>query len=442
MKKKRPDPTYLPALKGRIGKWAFYTTLMTLDEVNERIYLSDEIYQNKSLSDMVQRSIKSGRAENIASYLKNEEERFFPAMVVAVFEGEPNWLEFSIRQQNDDLEFDPDTLDRAKLDSFGFLSLSGNEQLFPLDGQHRLAGIREALLDPHKENEYLGSEEVTVMLVAHDPSDAGRTRSRRLFTTLNKRAVSVKKHETIALDEDDVMAIATRHLVENFDPLSREGIISFRTNANITPNDTKVFTAIVTLYDLLFDLFKVVSKRKPDYLKYNRPSDEWTDVYRGCAECFFESLMEVFPETKKCLSGNDPEEVIAESRREDGGHILFRPVGLRMIAQLVAAAVKPSITEVFEDPKQSPTVVKKKVLGEIEKAVALYSDLPTELAEKPYAGLIFDPDTHKIDVRRSAIVRDVILKQYGLIKPSVDKSLSSRIKSSIGEEHSVEDFLW
>lgn len=442
MKKKRPDPTYLPALKGRIGKWAFYTTLMTLDEVNERIYLSDEIYQNKSLSDMVQRSIKSGRAENIASYLKNEDERFFPAMVVAVFEGEPNWLEFSIRKQNDNLEFDPDTLDRAKLDSFGFLSLSGKEQLFPLDGQHRLAGIREALSDRNKANEYLGSEEVTVMLVAHDPSDAGRTRSRRLFTTLNKRAVSVKKHETIALDEDDVMAIATRHLVEKFDPLSKDGIVSFRTSANISPSDIRVFTAIVTLYDLLFDLFKVISKRKPDDLKYNRPDDEWTDVYRECAECFFTSLMEAFPETKRCLAGNDPEKVITENRRQDGGHILFRPVGLRMLAQLVAAAVKPSITATFEEPKQSPSAVKQKVVDEIKKAVMLYSDLPTELADRPYAGLIFDPDTHNISVGRAAIVRDVILKHYGLIKPSVDKALSSRIKRSIGDNYSVEDFLW
>lgn len=442
MKKEKLGPTYLPALKGRIGKWLFYTTLMTLEEVNERIYLSDEIYQNKSLSDMVQRYVRSGRAENIASYLKNEDERFFPAMVVAVFEGEPNWLEFSIRKQNDNLEFDPDTMDRAKLDSFGFLSLSGKEQLFPLDGQHRLAGIRKALSDPSRENEYLGAEEVTVMLVAHNPSDAGRTRSRRLFTTLNKRAVSVKKHETIALDEDDVMAIATRHLVEKFEPLSRGGVVSFRTNAKLSPSDTTVFTTIVTLYDLLFDLFKVISKRKAEDLKYNRPNDEWTDVYRVCAECFFTSLMEVFPEMKRCLTGNDPEKIIIQNRRHNGGHILFRPVGLRMIAQLVAAAVKPSITAKFEEPKQSPSAVKKTVVAEIKKAVALYSDLPTELAEKPYAGLIFDPDTHNINVGRVAIVRDVILKHYDLNKPSVDKALCSRIKRSIGDDYSAEDFLW
>lgn len=442
MIKKKPGPTYLPALKGRIGKWAFYTALMTLDEVNERVYLSDEIYKNKNLSDMVQRLIESGRAEKIAEYLKNEEERFFPAMVVAVFDGEPNWLDFSIRKQNDSIEFDPSTLDRAKLDSFGFLSLTGKERLFPLDGQHRLAGIRLALLDTDGNNEYLGSEEVTVMLVAHEPSDSGRKRSRRLFTTLNKRAVSVKKHETIALDEDDVMAIATRHLVENFGPLSRKGIISFRTNANILPSDTKVFTAIVTIYDLLFDLFKVVSRKSANELKYNRPDEDWTDVYRGCAECFFTSLMEVFPETKRCLEGDDPEKVIAENRRPDGGHILFRPVGLRMITQLVAAAVKPSISATFEDPKQSPSAVRQSVMDEIHKAVSFYSALPTELAEKPYAGLIFDPDTHKISVGRAALVRDVILKQYNLIKPSVDKGLTARIKRSVGDKYSAKDFLW
>jgi DNA sulfur modification protein DndB len=84
MKKKMIGPAYLPALKGRMGDWAFYTTLMKLSEVNERIWLSDEIYQNKGLSDMVQRLVKSERAKEISEYLKTENERFFPAMVVAV----------------------------------------------------------------------------------------------------------------------------------------------------------------------------------------------------------------------------------------------------------------------------------------------------------------------------------------------------------------------
>jgi len=439
---KKIGPTYLPALKGQIGKWAFYTTLMTFSEVNERIRLSDEIYRNKRLSDMVQRSVRTGRAEKIAEYLKKEQERFFPAMVVAVFEGEPNWMEFTIKKQSGQIEFDPTVLDRAKLDSFGFLALTGEERLFPLDGQHRLAGIREALKDPKAQDIFLPDDEVTVMLVAHEANDVGRTRSRRLFTTLNKRAVSVKKHETIALDEDDVMAIATRHLVERYDPLSKEGIVSFRTNANISATDHKVFTTIVTLYDILFDLFKAISKRSPDDLKFNRPDEDWMDVYRVCAETFFNELMLTFPEVKQCLVGNDSEKVITENRRDDGGHILFRPLGQRLIAQLVAEAAKAAIKEKFEDKHANPDDMCSKTVVAIKAAFKKFADLPTDLSSQPYVNLVYEPDTRKMEVKRAAILRDVILKRYGLIKPSVDSKLESRLKASVGEDKCVDDFLW
>ena len=46
-------------------------------------------------------------------------------------------------------------------------------------------------------------------------------RTRRLFTTLNRYAKPVKKSEIIALDEDDIIAIITRELVEKY-PLFRE----------------------------------------------------------------------------------------------------------------------------------------------------------------------------------------------------------------------------
>ncbi|WP_298362757.1 DNA sulfur modification protein DndB [uncultured Litoreibacter sp.] len=438
----RLEPTYLPALKGRIGKWAFYTTLMTFSEIADRIRLSDEVYQNKNLSDMVQRSVNSDRAEKIAEYLLREEERFFPAMVVAVFEGEPNWLEFAITKQSQNIDFDINQLSRAKLDSFGFLSLTGDEQLFPLDGQHRLAGIRKALEDPEGQSSYLPDDEVTVMLVAHEPSTEGRTRSRRLFTVLNKRAVSVKKHETIALDEDDVMAIATRHLVEKFAPLSREGVVSFRTNANIKANEHRIFTAIVTLYDILNDLFKVISKRKPLELKFNRPNDDWIEVYLSCAECFFDQMIEKFPEIGLCLNGSDPSEVIAENRHENGGHILFRPVGQRLLAQLVAEAARGALDEAFEERDSEVEKVKKKAVDAIKSGFERFANLPTDLTQKPYAELIWEPDTQKMQVGRATLVRDIVLKRYGLIKPSVDSKLQNRLKSSLGEARELDEFLW
>ena len=66
-------------------------------------------------------------------------------MVVAVFDGEPNWLELSISPGDHESVVDVSSLDISKVDAFGVLALKGKERLFPLDGQHRLSGIREAL---------------------------------------------------------------------------------------------------------------------------------------------------------------------------------------------------------------------------------------------------------------------------------------------------------
>ena len=439
---KHLGPLHLPALKGRVGPWAFYTTLMKFCEIEERIQLSDEIYQNKNLSDMVQRTVRSSRTAEIAEYLLTDEERFFPAMVVAVFDGEPNWLELSINSGENQPDIDLSSLDISKLDAFGVLALTGEERLFPLDGQHRLSGIREALKTPDATDKFLGDDEVAVMLVAHEPSKNGRTRSRRLFTVLNKRAVSVKKHETIALDEDDVMAVCTRYLVEQFEPLSNEQLVLFRTNASIPASNTTAFTTIVTIYDMLYDLFKVISKNSPYELRYKRPSAAWMSTYVTCATSFFSEMMRTFPEVERCLTSKDWQDVVKDNRRVDGGHVLFRPVGQRLLAQLVAEALRSSFTDRFEGSSSLAIDVAKKVEEKMELAFGQYKTLPMDLTGKPYVDAIWESDTQKMRVGRSTIVRDIILKRVGIIRPSVERRLNQRIASSIGPESSAEDFFW
>ena len=436
-------PIYLPALKGQIGQWAFYTVLMKFREVAERIHLSKEIYESEGLSDMVQRTIKESRVGAIASYLNMEKERFFPAMVVAVFDGEPNWFDFSVKKYNEKLQLDLSGLDVSKLDSFGLLQLNGDESLFPLDGQHRLAGIREALRDKGAEKKFLGDDEIAVMLVAHEHSTKGRRRSRRLFTVLNKRAVPVKKHETIALDEDDVMAIATRHLVERYEPLARsDELVLFRTNASIPSDNSSALLAIVTIYDMLFDLFRALAKRSSVYLKFNRPDDNWLEVYLGCAEHFFTKMADTFDEVRYCLNEPYSSKVIARNRREDGGHILFRPVGQRLIAQLVSSMVIHAYQEKFEDPRVDPKRVKKLAKDAISEGFHEFTTLPTDISRKPYASLIWELDTGKMRVGRAALLRDVILSRYELLRGKPQETLRERLKSSVGEEYEVHDFYW
>ena len=439
---RKPTRTYLPALKGRVGKWAFYTTLMKFSELTDRVHLSDEIYKNKKLSKMIQRMITEGRAENIAQYITTEEERFFPAMVVAVFEGSPNWLEFSISTRKAPRRFDEKLLDLSKLDSFGFLELTGKKKLFPLDGQHRLAGIREALSQLQSTDSLVPDDEIAVMLVSHDPSVAGRVRSRRLFTVLNKRAVPVRKHETIALDEDDVMAIATRHLVENFKPLSREKVISYRQNANITYADRSIFTTIVTLYDTMQEVFKPLSGSKIHELKYNRPSDDWLSVYLRISETYFELMFDCFPEVSEALKSRSPSSIIAEHRHDSGGHILFRPVGQKLLSELISSYLEFHWTEVFEDPQDDPEEILSKATSCLSDAFDMFSDIPTDLTQPPYAGLIWIPETRKMSIGRMTIVRDIVLMRYGFLSSRAGRLLSDRLQKSIGTEFSIDEFLW
>src|SRR5688500_5253383 len=90
------NPITLPALRGSFGDCTYYSALLPLADVADRVSFADEIHANKSLSDLIQRSLKGGPAgggaKDIAAYLRNEEERFFNSLVIAVYGGRPEWF--------------------------------------------------------------------------------------------------------------------------------------------------------------------------------------------------------------------------------------------------------------------------------------------------------------------------------------------------------------
>jgi len=190
-----------------MGDWVYYPTLMKLKDVAERVRIAEEIYESNTLSEMVQREIKAKRGKEIKDYLLKQEQRFFNSLIVAVYEGDPNWYNIDRIENNNQLE--AEDIPEDVVAGIGILCLNGQEKLFTLDGQHRLIGIKSAIL----EDPQLGEDELSIIFIAHRTDSIGRERSRRLFTTLNKNAVPVSKGETIALDEDDTMAITVRRLV-------------------------------------------------------------------------------------------------------------------------------------------------------------------------------------------------------------------------------------
>ena len=237
----------LPALRGKIGDWSYYVTLMRFSEIAKRVKLPREIdaYENENikLGDRIQRELDPKRTKLIVDYLKNQPQRFFNSLILGIYGGKPAWQELDISEsKNPENDVDEETLVYFG-STFGILSLSGSERIFAIDGQHRAIGIRKAVTD----NVELSNEEISVVFIAHGTDDLGKVRTRRLFSTLNRYAKPVSKSEIIALSEDDNGAIITRMLSENFEKF--DGKINFNKNRSINQNNTSDFSNIIVLYD-------------------------------------------------------------------------------------------------------------------------------------------------------------------------------------------------
>ena len=287
------DQIILPALRARMGQWWYYISAMRMADIVERISVAQEIHTSKSIRDLLQRTLRGDRTTKITDYLVQQDQRFFNSLVVGTYGGDPKWHEVSIKGAPSTLETEmPGHLEGI----LGILVLDGSETLFAIDGQHRVAGMREAL----KQNETLGKEEVSVILVAgvtqdHRQDDPeGFERTRRLFTTLNRYAKPVSKTDVIALDEDDSVAIATRLLVEDHPLFSDK--TSIGQGNNIIPSDQRSFTTIGTLYDSLDRYLQEGARATWNRFKRFRPSEEKLEALRRKGSLFWDVYCEMFPE--------------------------------------------------------------------------------------------------------------------------------------------------
>ena len=106
---------------------------MTFSQVSQNVTASiNEIYEASCLDEILQRALTDNFA-SIKNYILKDSERFFNAVILAIYNGDPQWLEVEFNDEE------------SEFTNVGFLEFSGEETIFPVDGQHRVAGIREAL---------------------------------------------------------------------------------------------------------------------------------------------------------------------------------------------------------------------------------------------------------------------------------------------------------
>ena len=284
---------------------------------------------------MIQRQLKKKRSKEIAGYLETPD-RLFNALVVATYGGRPNWHPLTnIQRTRGPDELDP--LISDTMPSLGLLTLRGDESLFAVDGQHRLSGIKAAVAERGAD---ALTDEVPVMFVAHEKSDQGLRRTRRLFTTLNKTAKPVSKFDVIALDEDDVMALTVRWLIDENPDMFGDDRIAFVGSSNMPQFNRTSLTTIVNLYDILFIWYtkaNIPLHLSGPKLKKFRPDDESLNAYYRHARKLFEALAVGFPELDAFFSAADTKPVVSRFRERNA---LFRPVGLKLFVTIIAQLTK------------------------------------------------------------------------------------------------------
>lgn len=403
---------FLPTLRGSMGEWVYYSCLMPLKELSERVSFASELHTNKELSKLIQRELKKSRAKDIAKYIQNQEERFFNSLVVAVYKGSPKWYEFGdIKPTNNNINMS--SISENAKRSLGFLYFSGKENLFALDGQHRLAGIKEAF----KNKEFNPADEVSVLFVGHEDSKKGLIRTRRLFTTLNKTAKPVTKGEIIALDEDDVMAISIRRLLGDGDIFEDKKIAVVATN-NMPPSNKDSLTTIGNLYDVLLYIFSKIDgdlKQSKDELKFNRPSDEDLNKYYKYAKKYFSTMAKHFPELDKFFKNKNYSTVTQKYRGDFGGSVLFRPIGLMIFTEVIGA-------------------LSKKV--KLETAIKNAAKLPTDLNKAPYVNLMWTPSTKTISPKiPKVLLRNVLLYMLDSLSGKSEEKLTAEYRAALGDDN-------
>lgn len=392
----------IPAIKGQIGNTIYYIANLTFSQIATMVSrVNDELHTANSIKEQIQRSL-SDNYMKIKEYIIKREDHFFDSLVLAVYDGDPQWRE--IRYE----------IDGHIYPNIGLLELNGEEKIFPVDGQHRVEGIKKALECKPE----IADETISVVLIGHKNTAEGREHSRRIFSTLNRYVKPVRLGDIIALDEDDTVAIVTRSMLENY-PLFMGNRIKATNNKAIPVTDKMAFTSLMTLYACHLTLFntfisikdskKYTQSQLNEYLKF-RPSDDILEEFEGFLVRFWDLMRRIFPEFDEFINSTSPAIAAAEMRSpESGGNIFFRPIGLLPFIEAV-----------------SKIRLEKNI--DFVDILHRFAHMDRIVSHKPWNKILWNPMMHKMVMRNQTLVKYLLLYLYDNTMLSANEMKKMRFK--------------
>lgn len=409
----------IPAIRANIGNWTYYITTLTFDQVNNTVEkIDDQLHKSESLKDLIQRSITKNY-KNIKDYILNQPEMFFNSLVLAVYNGTPSWVEVELNYGGEEYF------------NMGFLDFPNDgEKIFPVDGQHRVEGIKSAL----KENPEFGNNKIGAIFIGHSTTEEGMQKSRRLFTTLNRYAKPVTMDDIIALDEDDSVAIVSRILLENHELFTGKKVTKSKNKA-IPDNDKNSITSIITLYQCNRELLKYFRKKRKndepdlirdkkslyDYLKF-RPDEKEINLFEKYCMDYWDSFVMNNIDISNFVTSENENPASPYRNRNNGGNLLFRPVGLLPYVQ--------ASLEIHKRGQVSFQEVHSKLNG-----------INLTMNETPWKNVMWNPFENIMIMGSTGVVKLLLIYMYGnnTIRPHELQNLKEKYASKINFEGDILD---
>lgn len=246
---------HVPAMRGKMGSRTYYACLMPLNAIPQFFKFTD--WAGISPEDREQRVLNWKRVPELATYITENEEDYLFSSITASYKSEPT--------------FEP----YAPGANIGVLKLQLGDELIINDGQHRAAGIVQALKDG---SPALKNDALSVLLFPWENTD----RVQQMFSDLNRFVQKTSKSLDILYDKRDETAAATLAMIEKV-PVFKE--LTEKERTSLETKSTKLFT-LAALYDanaellrghdkqdilanaeLLVDYWTAIATHMPDWAK-------------------------------------------------------------------------------------------------------------------------------------------------------------------------------
>lgn len=217
---------HVPAMRGKMGTRTYYACLMPLSAVPNLFKFTD--WAGFTPEDREQRVLNVKRVPDLRDYILENEDDYLFASITASYKSQPV---FEVQHEEGG-------------SAIGILKLRLGDELVINDGQHRAAGITQAI----KENPGIGDHTISILLFPWESKD----RVQQMFSDLNRFVVKTSKSLDILYDKRDELSAATLQFIKSV-PVFRE--LTEKDGASLKAKSTKLFT-LAALYDANKELLK------------------------------------------------------------------------------------------------------------------------------------------------------------------------------------------